>query len=211
MKSCYQVTSQLSLVQAEQPQLFQPVLVEEVFHPLDHFCGPHLDTLELFCVSPVLRTPHLDTVLQVRLHQCRVEGQDYLPQLAGHASFDAAQDTVDFLVCEGTLLAHVQLPIYQYPQVFFSRAVLNPSIPQLVLLMGVALTQLEDLAFGFVEPHEVHRAHHSSLSRSIGMASSPSGVLNAPYSLLLSTNLLRVLLTPLPVSLSKILECRSQH
>ena len=75
----------------------------------------------------------------------------------GHGSFDAAaQDTVGFLCCEGTLLAHVQLPIHQYSQVFFSRAALNPFIPQLVLVVDVTSNQVQDLALGFVEPHEVH-------------------------------------------------------
>jgi len=71
------------------------------------------------CASPLLRTPHLDTVLQVSTHQRRVEEQDHLPWRAGHASFVAAQDMVRFLGCKGTLLAHVQLTIHQYPQVFF--------------------------------------------------------------------------------------------
>jgi len=34
--------------------------------------------------------------------------------------------------------------------------VLNPFIPQLVSAVGVAMTQVQDLAFGFVEPHEIH-------------------------------------------------------
>jgi len=34
--------------------------------------------------------------------------------------------------------------------------VLNHFILQLVLLMGIASTQVQDLAFGFVEPHVVH-------------------------------------------------------
>ena len=122
-----------------------------MFHPLDHFCGPLLDVLQQVCISPVLRAPHLDAVLQQR-----VEGLDHLPQLAGHISFDTAQDTVGFLGWEGTLLAHVQLPIHQYLQAFFKRAVLSPFIPQLVLLVDVALSQVQDLAFGFVDPHEVH-------------------------------------------------------
>ena len=88
----------------------------------------------------------------MRPHQWRVEGQDHP---AGHAAFDAAQDTVGFLGCEVTLLAYVQLPIHQYPQVLFSRAALNPFIPQLVLVMGVASIQLQALALGFVEPREV--------------------------------------------------------
>jgi len=57
-------------------------------------------------VSPVLRTPYLDAVGQMKPHQCRVEGQDRLPRSAGHASVDAAQDTVGYLGCQGTLLAH---------------------------------------------------------------------------------------------------------
>jgi len=40
----------------------------------------------------------------------------------------------------GTLLAHVQLAIQQYPQVLFGGAVLNLFIPLLVLLVGVATT-----------------------------------------------------------------------
>jgi len=57
--------------------------------------------------------------LQVRPHQCRAEGQDHLPRPAGHASFDAVQNTVDFLGCEDTVLVHVQFPIHQYPQILF--------------------------------------------------------------------------------------------
>jgi len=34
--------------------------------------------------------------------------------------------------------------------------VLNPFIPQLVLVVRVASTQMQDLTFGFVEPHEIH-------------------------------------------------------
>ena len=52
--------------------------------------------------------------------QYRVEGQDHLPRSVGYTSFDAAQDIVGFLGCEGTLLAHDQLAIHQYPQVILS-------------------------------------------------------------------------------------------
>ena len=58
---------------------------------LGSICGPPLDTLQQVHVSPELRTPHPDTVLQVRAHQCRVEGQDHLPR-PGHTSFDVSQD-----------------------------------------------------------------------------------------------------------------------
>ena len=77
-----------------------------------------LDVLQQVHVAPVLRNPNLDAVLQVRFQQRRVEGQDYLPHPAGHSSSDAAQNMVGFLGCEGTLLAHIQLAIHQYSQVF---------------------------------------------------------------------------------------------
>ena len=57
--------------------------------------------------------------------------------------------------CEGTLLAHVQLPIHQYPQVLFGKVVLYPYIPQLVLLVRVAMNQVQALVLEFVELHEV--------------------------------------------------------
>ena len=64
LKGHYQVTSELSLLQAEQLHLSQPFLIGELFHPLDHFCGPPLDMLQQVRVSPVLLTPHLDAELQ---------------------------------------------------------------------------------------------------------------------------------------------------
>jgi len=120
-----------SLFQAEQPQLTQPILVEEVFHPLDNFYGPPLNALQQVHVSPVLRTLHLDAVLQVRPHQCSAEEQDHLPCPGGHAAFDVAQDAIGFLGCKGTLLADAPPALCKYPQVLSSRAVLHPYIPNL--------------------------------------------------------------------------------
>ncbi|KAK4806151.1 hypothetical protein QYF61_001078 [Mycteria americana] len=129
---------------------------QEVFQPSDHFRGPPLDPLQQVHVFLVLGTPELEAVLQVGgSHQSRVEGQNHLPRPAGHASFDAAQDTVGLLGCEHTLLAHVQLFVHQYPQVLLCRTALNPFIPQPVWIPGVAPTQVQDLALGLVEPHEV--------------------------------------------------------
>ncbi|KAK4824741.1 hypothetical protein QYF61_018213 [Mycteria americana] len=144
LEGCSKVSLQPSRLQAEQPQLSQPVLVGEVLQPSDHFCGLALDPLQQLHVLLVLRAPELDTGFQVGSHQSRVEGQNHLPQPAGHASSDAAQDTVGLLHCKRTLLPHVQLFVHQYPQVLFHRATLNHIIPQ------------PDPALGPVEPHEVH-------------------------------------------------------
>ena len=99
---------------------------------MDHFYGPALDTLQQVHVSPILTTPHLNAVHQVRPHQNRVERQDHILQSADHAFFDAAQNVVGFLGCKDTLPTHVHLAIHQYPQVFFGRAVLSPFNTQLV-------------------------------------------------------------------------------
>ena len=113
------IRSLQTLLQDEESQLSHPVLTGKVLHSFDHFCCPPLDTLQQVKIPPVLRTEQLDTLLQMRSHQHRVEGQDHFPQPADHAPLDAAQDTVGFLGCEGTLLAHVQLAIHHYFQVIY--------------------------------------------------------------------------------------------
>jgi len=42
------------------------------------------------------------------------------------------------------------------PQVLLGRAALSPLIHQPVLIAWLASTQMQDLALGLVEPHEVH-------------------------------------------------------
>ena len=129
LKGCCKVSLQPSLLQAEQTQISQPLLPGEVLQLSDHFCGPPLDRLQQLHVFPVLRAPELDAGLQVRSHQSRVEGQNHLPQPAGHTVFDAAQDMVGLLGCEHTLVAHIQPFIYQYPQVLLLRLLsVNPSL-----------------------------------------------------------------------------------
>jgi len=122
------------------------------FQPLP-FCDSVLQHLHVLLV---LRAPELDSGLQVGSHQSRAEGQNPLPQPAGHAAFGATQDTVGLLGCERTLLARVQLFIHQYPQILLGRAALNPFIRQPAPIPGVTLTHVQDLAPGLVEPHEVH-------------------------------------------------------
>ncbi|KAK4815207.1 hypothetical protein QYF61_021826 [Mycteria americana] len=114
----------------------------EVLQPSDHVCGPPLDPLQQLHVLLVLRTPELDTALQVRSHQSRAEGQNHLPRPAGHAALDAAQDTVGLLGCEHTLSARVQLFVHRYPQVLLRRAALDHIIPQPVWKPRIAPTQV---------------------------------------------------------------------
>ncbi|KAK4825368.1 hypothetical protein QYF61_027121 [Mycteria americana] len=129
LKGRNKVCTEPSFLQDEETQLFQPFFIGEAVHPSNHFCGPPLDPLQQVYVFPVLETPELDTVLQ---------------------------GTVGFLGFERTLSAHVQLFIQQYSQVLLCRATFNPFIFQSVLILGVALTHVQDLALGLVEPHKVH-------------------------------------------------------
>lgn len=116
----------------------------------------------------------VDAALQVGSHRSRGEGQNCLPQPAAHPSFDAAQETIGFLGFKPALLSHVLCLIHPHPQVLLSRVALCVFIPQLLLISGSALTQVQDLTLGLVEPHGAPMDHFSRLSRSLWMASNLS-------------------------------------
>jgi len=71
------------------------------------------------------------------------------------------------------LLAHAQLSIHQYFQVLFSRAVLHPYIPLLVLTISIATTLQLDLLYLM----RFSGAHCLSLFRSLWIASDALGTL----------------------------------
>ena len=152
--------------------------------------------------------PELDTALQVRSHQSRVEGQNYLPRPVVHASLDAVQDTVGFLGCERTLLGHVELLIHQYPQVLLLRAALNPFSAQSVFVVAIAPTQVQDLALGIVELHETHTGPMLKPVRMVSLPSSRSTTWPSWVSL---ANLLRECSIPLSMSPTKMLHSTSPN
>jgi len=91
----------------------------------------------------MLGAPELDAILQVGSHESRVKGRNPLPRPTGHPSLDAAHDTVGFLGCRCTLLAHVELLIHQYPQVLLLRAALEPLSAQPALIIGLVSDQIK--------------------------------------------------------------------
>ncbi|KAK4832092.1 hypothetical protein QYF61_020707 [Mycteria americana] len=155
LEGCYKVSSEPPLLQAEQPQLSQPVFIGEVLQPSDPLHGPPLDSFQQVHVLLMLGAPELNAVLRVGSHESGVEGENHLPRPAGPASFDAAQDTVGFLGCKHTLPGHVELLINQHPQVLLLRAALNPFSAQPLFVLGIVLTHVQDLALGLVKVHEV--------------------------------------------------------
>ncbi|KAK4815884.1 hypothetical protein QYF61_009935, partial [Mycteria americana] len=149
------VSPQPPLLQAKQPQLPQPLLIRLVLQTLHQLRCPSLDTLQHLHVSLVVRGPKLNTVFEVRPHQCRVQGHDHCPSPAGHAISDTSQDAIGFLGHLGTLLAHLQPAVHQQPQVLFCLAAFQPLFLKPVVLHGVVVTQVQDLALGLVKPHTI--------------------------------------------------------
>lgn len=105
----------------KQGQFPQPFFIVVVLQPSDRHHGPPLDTLQQFHIFPVLVSPGLKAVFQMRSHEGRVEGGNPLPLPAGHHSFDEAQDMVGLSSCKHMLTAHIQLSIHQNPQILLLR------------------------------------------------------------------------------------------
>lgn len=173
-----------------------------MFHSLDYFGGTYLDILQQVSVSSVLRTSHLNAVLQVRSKKCWVGRAGSPPSFCWSCFFWYSPGTVGLLGFESTLLAHDQLAIH--PHVLFSSTMLYLYIVMLVLIVGVAITRVKDFAFVFVERYEVHVGQLLSLCRFLWIASCPLGVLTVPHNMVSATDLLTV-----SVSLMKILKCVS--
>ncbi|KAK4817040.1 hypothetical protein QYF61_026166 [Mycteria americana] len=149
------VSPQPPFLQAEQPQLPQPLPISLVLQTLHQLRCPSLDTLQPLNVSLVVRGPKLNTVFEVRPHQCRVQGNYHCPSPDGHSISDTSQDALGLLGHLGTLLAHIQPAVNQHPQVLFCQAAFQPLFPQPVALHGVAVAQVQDLALSLVEPHTI--------------------------------------------------------
>ncbi|KAK4829515.1 hypothetical protein QYF61_005154 [Mycteria americana] len=141
--------------QAKQSQFPQPLLLRLLLQTLHQLRCPSLDTLQHLNVSLVVGGPKLNTVFEVRPHQCRVQGHDHFPSPAGHAIFDTSQDAIGLLGRLGTLLAHIQAAVNQHPQVLLCQAAFQPLFPKPVALHGVAVAQVQDLALGLVKPHTI--------------------------------------------------------
>ncbi|KAK4809926.1 LOW QUALITY PROTEIN: hypothetical protein QYF61_023413 [Mycteria americana] len=86
-----EVSPQPPFLQAEQPQVPQPLPISLVLQTLPQLRCPSLDTLQPLNVSLGVRGPTLNTAFEVRPHQCRVQGHDHCPSPAGHAIFDTSQ------------------------------------------------------------------------------------------------------------------------
>ncbi|KAK4833022.1 LOW QUALITY PROTEIN: hypothetical protein QYF61_027404 [Mycteria americana] len=149
------VSPQPPFLQAKQPQFPRPLLIRLLLQTLHQLRCPSLDTLQHLSVFLVARGPKLNTVFEVRPHQCGVQGHDHFPSPTGHAISDTSQDAIGFLGHLGTLLPHIQAAVNQHPQVLLCWAAFQPLFPKPVALHGVAVAQVQDLALGLVKPHTI--------------------------------------------------------
>ncbi|KAK4824504.1 hypothetical protein QYF61_015902 [Mycteria americana] len=150
-----EVSPQPPFLQAKQSQLPQPLLIRLLLQTLHQLRCPSLHTLQYLNIPLVVGGPKLNTVFEVRPHQCRVQGHNHFPSPAGHAIFDTSQDAIGFLGRLGTLLAHIQAAVNKHPQVLLCQAAFQPLFPKPAALHGVAVAQVQDLALGLVKPHTI--------------------------------------------------------
>ncbi|KAK4816580.1 hypothetical protein QYF61_017970 [Mycteria americana] len=103
------VSPQPSFLQAKQPQFPQLLLIRLVLQTLHELRCPSLDTLQHLNVFLVVGGPKLNTVFEVRPHQCRVQGDNHCPSPARHTVLDSlilAFDTVSHGILLEKLDAH---------------------------------------------------------------------------------------------------------
>jgi len=137
---------------SRESQLSQPFLIGKMlqsFNLLNHPCGSLLGFVQYVCVSPVLRSPELDPLLQMWPRQGWKKGRHHLPLPAGNTLPNAAQDIIHLLCSKGTLLAHVQPGVHQDPQVFFCQATFKLSglilLPPLYFILVFSLLFITSL------------------------------------------------------------------
>ena len=100
-----------------------------MLQPFNHFVAllwTLLDSFQQVHALVILGDLELNAIFQMGSHKSRVEGNNHLPQLAGHASYNTAQDMVDFLGCKHTLMTQVEFFIIQQPQVLIPEAAFSP-------------------------------------------------------------------------------------
>ena len=111
-----------SLLQAEEPQLSQPVLLGVVLKPSDYLYGPPLHPLQQLHILLVLGAPELEAVLQGGVLQEQSRAAESPPLTAVHASLDATQYTVGLLGCKHALPAHIESFINRHLQILLRAA-----------------------------------------------------------------------------------------
>jgi len=116
---------------------------------------PSLDKPQGLNVFLVVRDQKLNIVLEVWLHQCQLHRDNYLPNPSDYTISNTSQDAIGFLSHLGTLLAHLQPAVDQCPQMLLFCTAFQPLCSKPVALHGLAVTKVQDTAFGPAEAHSI--------------------------------------------------------
>lgn len=117
-------------------------------------------------------------------------GKYHVPQPVGCMPASRGLEAVG-LCCKGTLLAHVQLVVWQDPGYFLQMCYLPSQVSACTAAWGYSITGA-GLHTSLIECHEVSVSPFHQLAEVPVIAPMPSRVLAAPLSLLSSMNLLRI-------------------
>lgn len=99
----------------------------------------------------ILGTPKLDIVLQVESHRSGIERENRLPCLLTILLMQSRMGLAFWIAY--TLLACIQFFIHWYPQVL-CKAAFNLCIAQLLFVVEISSTHVQNLALGLVVFHE---------------------------------------------------------
>lgn len=105
-------------------------------------------------------TPELNSVVQMRSQESRGGDFSFFNPLAP-LLFNAAQNMICFLDCKYSLLSHACLVNLQDLWVFLLRAAFSPFSTQPLLVLGIALTHVQNLTLHLVDLHEVCSLQHA--------------------------------------------------
>lgn len=107
----------------------------------------------------VLYHPKLHSVLEVRLHQCKLYQYNHFPQTTGYT---VLQETVDIFGFQGTLLTLIKITVNQNLCSSLCRAAVQPLAPHsinssmIIPWEGIMCTwEAQNLAFALVKFHRV--------------------------------------------------------
>lgn len=85
------------ILRLNRPSSLLLLFVKEMLQLLNHLCKSTLNPFQELHVSFGLRSPQLNTAVQMWPHQCWVEGRDHLLWPAGSALCNASQDAIGLL------------------------------------------------------------------------------------------------------------------
>lgn len=147
------VSTELSPLRGEQPQVPQPVTAREALQPSDHLCDPHLDSFQEFDVLPVLKTHRW--MQHFRWDLTRAEHRGRIPFLTMLAKLLWIQTRIPLPFW--VLSTHWQIMSSTNTPKFFPSGLLSVHSQLSPYLFLVCLDPDVGLALHFLELYEVCR------------------------------------------------------